>query len=122
MNTRILNLANESNVLSIKYKISKFPDGQQSIQIQEELLEGSEVTIRSRLNSFKDLEIIICATQSLRELGVNKINLYVPYFIGGRSDRKFVPGSSNYIKTVIAPIINLQGYSKVTILDPHSDV
>lgn len=119
---RTLNLANESDVLSIRYKISKFPDGQQSIQIQDSFLEDSEVTIKTRLSTFRDLEIIICATQALRELGVSKINLYAPYFIGGRSDRKFMEGTSNYIKSVIAPIINLQGYSRVTILDPHSDV
>ena len=31
-------------------------------------------------------------------------------------------GGINYVKNVIAPIINSQGYEKVTILDPHSDV
>jgi ribose-phosphate pyrophosphokinase len=31
-------------------------------------------------------------------------------------------GGMNYVKSVIAPIINSQGYNKVTILDPHSDV
>ena len=80
------------------------------------------IMIKSRLNTFSDLELIICATQALKEVGVKNIELYIPYCIGARSDRKFMEGGINYVKTVIAPIINSQGYNKVTILDPHSDV
>jgi ribose-phosphate pyrophosphokinase len=116
----------------IKYKISKFPDGQQSITLATIFpkdLENKSVTIKSRLNSFLDLELIICANQALIELGIQnsafklkEINLYTPYFVGARSDRKFLNGQSNYLKTVICPIINSQNFNRVTILDPHSDV
>lgn len=125
MNT--INLVNPSEG-NLNYKISPFPDGQQSITLEGDgrgnfsFLEDSEVTIKARLNTFRDLELIVCTTQALREARVSKIHLYSPYFIGGRSDRKFVNGTSNYIKTVISPIINLQNYSSVTVLDPHSDV
>jgi ribose-phosphate pyrophosphokinase len=117
----------------IKYKISKFPDGQQAITLDLEntSFESGEqtVVIKSRLNSFLDLELIICANQDLIELGaqnhafkLKEISLYVPFFLGARSDRKFLSGQSNYLKTVICPIINSQKFSRVTILDPHSDV
>jgi ribose-phosphate pyrophosphokinase len=118
----ILNLAYSDNS-EINYKVSKFPDGQQSITITSGIYnENIPVLIKSRLNSFMDLELIICATQCLKEMGVKNISLYIPYCIGGRSDRKFVDGGVNYIKTVIAPIINLQNYNEVIILDPHSDI
>jgi ribose-phosphate pyrophosphokinase len=127
-----LNLVNSNDSLSFKYEISRFPDGQQSLRLIEdgyntfESLRGSDsahgIIIKSRLNTFSDLEIIICATQALKEVGVKNISLYIPYCIGARSDRKFMEGGINYVKTVIAPIINSQGYNKVTILDPHSDV
>jgi ribose-phosphate pyrophosphokinase len=55
-------------------------------------------------------------------LGIKNVSLYIPYCIGGRSDRKFSEGGFNYIKNVIAPVINLQGYTQVEIMDPHSDV
>jgi ribose-phosphate pyrophosphokinase len=55
-------------------------------------------------------------------LGATNIELYVPYFLGARSDRKFGEGETNYLKNVICPIINSQGFSKVITLDPHSDV
>lgn len=129
---KTLDLTNLENS-DIKYKVSKFPDGQQAITLDLENTnfdsEAQSVTIKSRLNSFLDLELIVCANQALLELGVKHhsfrlkdIDLYTPFFIGGRSDRKFLNGQSNYLKTVIAPIINLQKFSRVTILDPHSDV
>lgn len=127
----ILNLASPDlqDVKSIKFKISSFPDGQQSIQVLETQTIGyndfpgiGRVKIKSRLNSFKDLELIIGATHALRELGVEDIDLYIPYCLGGRSDRKFSQGGFNYIKNVIAPIINLQKFRQVEIMDPHSDV
>lgn len=105
----------------INYKISKFPDGQQSISI-EPVGPTPTIQIQSRLNSFRDVELIICANQSLKEMGATNIELYVPYFLGARSDRKFGEGETNYLKNVICPIINSQGFSKVITLDPHSDV
>jgi ribose-phosphate pyrophosphokinase len=122
-----LNLVNPNDVLSCKYEISRFPDGQQSIRIIEpthgfHTLKDQTILIKSRLNTFQDLELIICANQALKEIGVKSVELYIPYCIGGRSDRKFQAGGINYIKTVIAPIINSQNFDEVRIMDPHSDV
>lgn len=113
----------DSAIHTIQHTISKFPDGQQTVDItQPHFISSTEVQIRSRLNDFRDLELILCATQALKNVGIADIELYVPYFIGGRSDRLFVNGGVNYLKQVIAPIINSQGYSHVYVLDPHSDV
>lgn len=121
----ILNLIH-SERSDIKYKISQFPDGQQTVDLQEWMgitAYQDPVKIKSRLNSFRDLELIICATQAIRNIDPRKeIELYVPYFLGARSDRKFVEGGINYLKQVICPIINSQNYSKVITIDPHSDV
>ena len=107
----------------IKYKISQFPDGQQSVEIKPDTVSVNlPVEICSRFTSFRSLEVILSATQDLYELGVKDISLYVPYFLGARSDRKFVKGASNYLKTVVCPIINSQKYTRVTVLDAHSDV
>jgi ribose-phosphate pyrophosphokinase len=124
----------------IKFRIDKFPDGQRQVVIfDKEDQDGcklnytyiagksrvkavSSVQIKSRLNNFQDLELIVCATKSLRGLGVKKIHLYTPYFLGSRSDRQFEEGSNNYLKDVICPIINGLNFESVTVLDPHSDV
>lgn len=120
---QILNLAYPDQSW-IKFRISKFPDGQQSITITDSAaIVGTKVMIKSRMNSFQDVELIICATQALRAFTKQMdIELFVPYFLGARSDRKFTAGGINYLKTVICPIINSQNFSKVTVLDPHSDV
>lgn len=128
---KVLNLTN-LEISDIKFEISKFPDGQQQVKILSTIYDYSHsqiywvkkdlVQIKARLNNFKDLELIICATKSLRALGVKEIHLYTPYFLGSRSDRKFEEGSNNYLKDVICPIINSLDFKSVTVLDPHSDV
>lgn len=119
-----LNLVNPETS-NIKYKISKFPDGQQTVDLTEwsdvERFSGG-VRINTRLNSFNDLEILICATKALRNITNKPITLYVPYFLGSRSDRKFVNGGVNYLKQVICPIINSLNFESVIVMDPHSDV
>jgi ribose-phosphate pyrophosphokinase len=121
-----LNLVYEG-ASDIKYKISKFPDGQQDVTITKlgvitPLKPVNEVTIKSSFNNFKDLELIICATKALRNLKVERIHLYVPYILGARSDRKFVDGGTSYLRDVIAPMLNAQNYVTVSCIDAHSDV
>jgi ribose-phosphate pyrophosphokinase len=125
---QILSLAQPEDS-QVKYKVSKFPDGQQTIDIDVSSLfspDGSPhsdcVVIHSRMNSFKDIELIVCANQALRDIGLPMVELYVPYFLGARSDRKFQNGGVNYLKSVICPIINSQNFDRVVVVDPHSDV
>lgn len=106
----------------IKFETTRFPDGQQSIRILSRVDSEIAIKIYSRFTSFQDLELILCATAALKNLGMTDIFLYIPYFLGGRSDRKFEEGSINYIRDVVAPIINAQNYKSVLVLDPHSDV
>jgi ribose-phosphate pyrophosphokinase len=118
----ILNLTNPEKS-DIKYKINKFPDGQQSIDLVKFIDSYIDnIKIETRLNSFLDLEILICATKALRNMTNKSISLYVPYFLGSRSDRKFATGGVNYLKQVICPIINSLEFDSVEVLDPHSDV
>lgn len=136
---KILNLTSVEKS-EIKYKISHFPDGQKSVTIEVESLPGHwdsninkwlmdvptdtkpYIKIETRLTSFIDVEILIAATQALRNLHLENIDLFISYFLGARSDRLFEKGSVHYLKDVITPIINSQGYNSVTVLDPHSDV
>lgn len=117
----------------IKYTISRFPDGQVNMIIDQKTCFWFDhnplkwkyldsVMISSRLSNWLDLEIIVCAVASLREIGVKDIQLYAPYIIGSRSDRVFQLGGNNYLRDVICPVINSLEFSTVTTLDPHSDV
>lgn len=123
-----LNLADRASS-ELGYKETKFPDGQQSIEINELSTiddvcpnEWFSVTIETRLTSFLDVELLLCATAALKHMGVGQIDLEISYLLGARSDRRFSSFSEHYLKEVICPIINAQGYGSVQILDPHSDV
>lgn len=120
---RTLNLAYPEKT-DIRFKVSKFPDGQQTIDIEtsRNFLQGEDIKLMARISTFRDLELIIAANQALRELAVSTVSLYVPYFMGARSDRKFQEGGVNYLKHVICPVINSQNFNTVIVLDPHSDV
>ena len=123
-----LNLADRASS-ELGYKETKFPDGQQSIEINELSTiddvcpyDWFSITIETRLTSFLDVELLLCATAALKHMGVGQINLEISYLLGARSDRRFSSFSEHYLKEVICPIINAQGYGSVQILDPHSDV
>jgi phosphoribosylpyrophosphate synthetase len=110
-------------------KVCQFPDGQQDVIIKTVYgkthiigWEEEKFTIKSHFNSFRDLELIMCATKALRRLGVKEIHLYIPYLLGARSDREFVEGGTSYLVDVIAPVINSLGFESVTVMDVHSDV
>lgn len=119
----ILNLANREKS-TISYEILSFSDSQKLVNLLGKYAQGvtnieEEVSIYSRM-SWDDLQLIICANQALLEAGFKRVHLYVPYFIGARSDRKFGDGGINYLKQVICPLINTQQFASVTVLDPHS--
>lgn len=118
----------------ILYKIQRFPDGQQNVVIlTTELGRYSKyneyiydkiqpVQIKSRLNNWLDLEIIIATVASLRKLGIKEIHLYIPYLLGARSDRQFEDGSNSYLVDVLSPILNSLNLESITVMDVHSDV
>jgi hypothetical protein len=118
-----LNLVNSDNS-DIDFKITQFPDGQQDVQITSIFKYTQDVQVRvlSHLNSFKDLELVVCSVKCLNNIGIKDVELYIPYLLGARSDRKFARGGVNYLKDIISPIINSLNLSKITVLDPHSDV
>jgi ribose-phosphate pyrophosphokinase len=121
-----LNLTNQETS-DIHFKIYNFPDGQRQVKIESPVkalysFKETPVTIMSRMNNFQDLELIICSVKSLRGLGFKELNLYCPLFLGSRSDRVFEPGTNNYLKDVICPIINSLEFESVIVVDPHSDV
>lgn len=124
---KILNLT-DLEKSDIKYQIQQFPDGQQNCLITDTgwvnlfIPVNTIVKIKSRFNSFRDLELIICVTKALRRMGVKEIHLYIPYLLGARSDRQFQEGGNSYLVDIIAPIINSLEFESVTVMDIHSDV
>ena len=105
---------------SIEFTSFVFNGGEPHIKIEEELI-GQQVTITHRLNSFNDVGLLLVATDALKRMGVQLIDLLIPYFPAARQDRVMVAGESLSVK-VYVDIINAQNYNKVMVFDPHSEV
>lgn len=114
----------------IPYSKVTFPDGQQDLVLDmsydlfktRENADSIEIIIISSITEFNELELILCANNALREIGFTKISLFATYLLGARSDRKFANGTCNYLKHVVATVINSQKFKQVYVYDPHSDV
>lgn len=122
--TKVLNLVNKETS-HIKYEVSFFPDGQKDIKIEPSTInEDDAIRLVGRLNSFSDLELIVCAVKALRRIEVKDIYLYIPYLLGSRSDRDFTEGKggTSYLVDVVAPILNGLNCTTITTVDAHSDV
>ncbi|TDQ30169.1 ribose-phosphate diphosphokinase [Tenacibaculum caenipelagi] len=106
---------------SIYYNFFTFSGGEPHIKIISELENVTEVTITHRIQSFNDIGTLLLATNALKNMGIKKLHVVLPYFPAARQDRLMVSGEPLSVK-VYADIINAQNYESVTIFDPHSEV
>lgn len=104
----------------IDFSFFTFSGGEPHIRI-ESFAPIENVTITHRIRSFNDLGKLCIAVDALRRMGVKNIEVLLPYFPAARQDRVMVPGESLTVK-VYAEIINQLKLSRITIVDPHSDV
>lgn len=106
---------------AIAFKSFTFSGGEPHIKIEPGFDATQPVTITHRLTSFNRIGELYVAVDALRRMGVQKINLFIPYFPGARQDRIMIPGEPLTVK-VYADIINAMDFAKVTVFDPHSEV
>ncbi|MEE3999688.1 ribose-phosphate diphosphokinase [Tenacibaculum sp. FZY0031] len=106
---------------NIDYNFFTFSGGEPHIKIISELENESEVTITHRIQSFNDIGTLLLATNALKNMGITKLHVVLPYFPAARQDRLMVSGEPLSVK-VYADIINTQNFESVTVFDPHSEV
>ncbi|WP_428740780.1 ribose-phosphate diphosphokinase [Tenacibaculum sp.] len=106
---------------SIDYNFFTFSGGEPHIKIISNLENVAEVTITHRIQSFNDMGTLLLASNALKNMGIQKLQVVLPYFPAARQDRLMVSGEPLSVK-VYADIINAQNYDSVTIFDPHSEV
>ncbi|HIP33686.1 MAG TPA: ribose-phosphate pyrophosphokinase [Crocinitomix sp.] len=121
----ILNLDNSFNPYPDKKVIAfesfTFSGGEPHIKILDDLTTTKEVFITHRIKSFNDIGLLLVAVNALRNMEVEKINLFMPYFPAARQDRLMVKGEALSVK-VYAELINNLYLNSITIFDPHSEV
>ncbi|WP_047788487.1 ribose-phosphate diphosphokinase [Tenacibaculum mesophilum] len=106
---------------NVDYNFFTFSGGEPHIKIISELENVSEVTITHRIQSFNDIGTLLLATNALKNMGIAKLHVVLPYFPAARQDRLMISGEPLSIK-VYADIINAQNFKSVTVFDPHSEV
>ncbi|WP_437823065.1 ribose-phosphate diphosphokinase [Tenacibaculum mesophilum] len=106
---------------NVDYNFFTFSGGEPHIKIISELENVSEVTITHRIQSFNDIGTLLLATNALKNTGITKLHVVLPYFPAARQDRLMVSGEPLSVK-VYADIINAQNFKSVTVFDPHSEV
>jgi ribose-phosphate pyrophosphokinase len=102
--------------------ITKYPDGQRNIELDLEYFNNPKdpITIKCSVRDFGELEILLCIVAALRKNDFFIKEIDFKYLFGMRSDRSFSPGSPNYFRDVVAPIINSLNIPIIKILHPHS--
>lgn len=102
-----------------------FPGGEVGVKVDtgttKSLCVASFQTIVARIQSSRDLMVLVMLTDALRRIDETPIHLVMPYVPYARQDRVCVHGEPFSLK-VFANIINALDYKTVTVFDPHSDV
>lgn len=102
----------------------RYPDGQHNCYLDLEYFNNPklEIAIDCSIRNWEDLEKLLCIVGALKQADyvIQKVTYY--YLFGLRSDRVFAPGMPNYLRDVIAPVINYikkQTKGRTGILAPH---
>ena len=106
---------------NIQFDVFTFSGGEPHIKILTDVSNQTEVTITTRVQSFNDFGLLLLAVDALRRYGVEKLNVFIPYFPAARQDRVMVKGEPLSVK-VYADLLNQLNLNKITIYDPHSEV
>lgn len=100
----------------------KFPGGEMHATVEPYVEEVAALTVRAHLPDSAAVMTLLMTTDALRRAypGV-PVALHMPYVPYARQDRVANPGEAHSAK-VFCDLVNAQGYSRVVIQDPHSDV
>src|ERR1043165_2703357 len=98
------------------FQTINYPDGQSNIKLHMHKLNIKKpVHIRCSIKNFKELEVLLCATEALHKNDYTLCILDFVYLFGIRSDRAFEAGMPNYLVDVLLPIISSIRCSEIQI-------
>ncbi len=110
---------------SIRFKTMVFPDGQPHIKIDMDSVQMLDrrqpVTLLTRIDNANDLLMTLFIKNTLDYLEFEQVALHISYLTAARMDRVMLDGEPFSLK-VVAGVLNLGGFKKIRIFDPHSEV
>ena len=98
-----------------------FPDGQPHFKLETYEVEFRSVVVETAIRNPTELLQTLLVAQVLRQHGYSEINLDIRYLLGARMDRA-IGSNEPFTLECVARLINSCGFSRVRILDVHSDV
>lgn len=108
----------------IEFESFTFSGGEPHIKLDLRLLKDEivDIIITHRIETFKDMGILLLTVDSLRRINRNfKISLFLPYFPAARQDRVMVEGEA-FSSAVYVKELDKLGFESITSYDVHSDV
>jgi ribose-phosphate pyrophosphokinase len=105
----------------LAFSTFNFPDGQPHFRLNTYEREFDEVTIETAIRNPGELFAVLLAADTLRACGYSSIRLDIRYLLGARMDRAIMVGEP-FTLGLVARLLNGAGFSKVRILDAHSEV
>jgi ribose-phosphate pyrophosphokinase len=106
----------------VPLKTLKFPGGEMHVTVATTELSADALRVRAHLPDAAAVMTLLMVTDALRRAWPDApITLDMPYVPYARQDRVANPGESLSAK-VFCGLINSQGYARVLVQDPHSDV
>jgi ribose-phosphate pyrophosphokinase len=105
----------------LAFKTFVFPDGQPHFALETYDREFSSVTVEAPIRSAVELLTVLLASDVLRQHGYSEVSLDIRYLLGARMDRA-IDSLQPFSLQTIARLINGAGFSRVRVLDVHSDV
>lgn len=104
----------------LAFSVFSFPDSCPHFKLETYEREFDEVTIEIAIKSPNDLFLVLIVNNVLRSAGYKNITLDIRYLMGARMDRA-IDWSQPFTLQVIAGLINGAGFSRVRMLDVHSE-
>jgi len=106
----------------LKLTTLRFPGGEMHATVETGFMRPDKLSVQAHLRDSDSVMLLLLVTDALRRAYPGtSIELAMPYVPYARQDRAANPGEALSAK-VFCGLINTQGYERVLIQDPHSDV
>lgn len=103
----------------IGLKVITYPDSQQNIILDDNILSQNVVNVTCSIRSIQDLFLLQLTFNALEHNDIECNELFIPYLLGARSDRHMIKGDSCALKVIASSISRLHT-NELILCDAHS--
>jgi ribose-phosphate pyrophosphokinase len=114
-------IAKYLNIQPTPVFIKTFPDGESYIRFETASLKNEEVIIVQTTSPPQDQKLIqlMLMADNAKDMQAQTITAVVPYLAYSRQDKRFIPGETFSIKTIIKTLQNC-GINKIITINAHN--